>query len=89
MTTDTPVSYKYSKNTTRFGVILKTEGSRAKVQWQAEHNVGSLGQSTTRVKITTTVAIASLSQWTNRLRLSDGITLNPDGMEYRTPKQLA
>jgi hypothetical protein len=89
MTTDTPVSYKYSKSTIRYGVILKIEGRRAKVQWQAEHNVGSLGQSTERIKLTTTVAISSLAQWTERLRLGDGITLNPDGLEYRTPKQLA
>jgi hypothetical protein len=89
MTTDTPVSYKYSKSTTRFGVILEIDGRRAKVQWQAEHNVGSLGQSTKRIKLTTTVAIASLAQWIERLRLSEGITLNPDGLEYRTPKRIA
>jgi hypothetical protein len=87
MTTDTPVSYKYSKSTTRYGIITRVEGGRAKVQWQAEHNVGSLGQSTKRIKLTTTVAIASLTKWTVRLRLIDGITLNPDGLEYRTPKQ--
>jgi hypothetical protein len=89
MTTDTPVSYKYSKSTTRFGIITKIDGRRAKVQWQAEHIIGSLGQSTKRIKLTTTVSIASLTRWAERLRLSDGITLNPDGLEYRTPKQFA
>ena len=85
MTTETPVSYKYSANNTRYGIILKIIGNRANVQWQAEHSVGDLGQNTYRMSLKTTVAIARLSPWSDRLRLSDGMTLNPDGLEYRTP----
>jgi len=85
MNIDTPVSYKYSFSTTRYGVVLQIIGNRAKVQWQAEHSVGSLGQSTERISLKTTVAISSLAPWNNRLRLGDGMTLNPDGLEYRTP----
>lgn len=85
MTTETPVSYKYSASTTRYGIILKIIGNRANVQWQAEHQVGELGQYTKRINLKTTVAIARLALWSDRLRLSDGMTLNPDGLEYRTP----
>ena len=86
MTTESPVSYRYSKSTTRYGIILEIQGDRAKVQWQAEHNVGSLGQTTKRMILKTTVAIARLDPWTIRLRLDEGMTLNPDGLEYWTPK---
>ncbi len=85
MTTETPVSYKFSKNITKFGIVTEINGNRAKVQWQAEHHTGSLGSSTRRAKITTQVAISKLSNWTTRLRLNDGMTINPDGLEYRTP----
>ena len=85
MTTETPVAYKYSANTTRYGIVIKTIGKRAQVQWQAQHNVGSLGQETKRISLKTTIAIAQLTTWANRLRLNDGMTLNPDGLEYRTP----
>ena len=85
MKTETPVSYKFSRHITKYGIITEINGNRAKVQWQAETHTGSLGIHTQRVKITTQVAIAKLGEWTTRLRLNDGMTLNPDGLEYRTP----
>lgn len=89
MTIETPVSYKFSANMTKFGIITEINGTRAKVQWQAEHCTGSLGSLTRRAARTTQVAIAKLTLWTERLRLNDGMTLNPDGLEYRTPKAIA
>jgi hypothetical protein len=85
MNIETPVSYKFSSHMTKYGIILAVIGNRAKVQWQAEHCYGSLGSSTRRANIKTTVAISKLSKWTERLRINDGMTLNPNGLEYRTP----
>jgi len=85
MNIETPVSYKFSNHITKYGIILEIIGNRAKVQWQAEYCHGSCGSSTRRANLKTTVAISKLSNWNTRLRLSDGMTLNPSGLEYRTP----
>lgn len=83
---ETPVSYKFSSHITRFGIITEVEGKTAKVQWQAQTHTGSLGSITERIKLTTKINVARLGKWTERLRLNDGMTLNPDGLEYYTPK---
>ena len=85
MKIETPVQYKNSQCSTRYGIITKIQDGRAKVQWQAEFNVGSLGSSTKRIKTHSTVSILKLTIWDKRLRLDEGFTLNPDGLEYRTP----
>jgi len=85
MKIETPVSYKFSNHMTKYGIILEVIGNRAKVQWQAEYCHGTSGSITRRANIKTTVAISKLTAWTDRLRLNDGMTLNPDGLEYRTP----
>ena len=85
MNIETPVIYKFSNHMTKYGIILEVIGNRAKVQWQAENCYGTLGSSTRRANIKTTVAISKLSKWTERLRMNDGMTLNPSGLEYRTP----
>lgn len=85
MQIEAPVQYKFSNHMTKYGIILEVIGNRAKVHWQAEHCCGSLGSSTRRANMKTTVAISKLSKWTERLRMNDGMTLNPSGLEYRTP----
>ena len=85
MKIETPVQYNYSNSCVRYGIIIDVVEGRAKVQWQAERNTGSLGTSYRRANIKTQVAISKLTAWTDRLRLNDGMTLNPDGLEYRTP----
>ena len=84
LTIESPVAYAYSSSTTRYGIITEITGDRAKVEWQAEAFKGG-EKFNRRVKITTYVKIAKLSEWTKRIRLNDGMTLNPDGLEYRTP----
>lgn len=82
---ETPVAYKFSPHITRYGIITETDGKTAKVQWQAQTHKGTKGY-TERMKLTTRIKVASISPWIQRLRLNDGMTLNPDGLEYRTPK---
>jgi hypothetical protein len=83
--TETPVAYTFSSHITRYGIITETDGKTAKVQWQAQAHKGSKGY-TERMKLTTKLKVCSLKPWAERLRLNDGMTLNPDGLEYRTPK---
>jgi hypothetical protein len=86
ITTETPVSYIYSNHITKYGIVIEMQGDRAKIQWQAQYSNGSSATLTTRINQKTTVAIKRLSEWTEKLRLDDGITLCPSGLEYRTPK---
>jgi len=86
ITTETPVSYIYSNHITKYGIVIEMQGDRAKIQWQAQFSKGDLGTFTTRISQKTTVAIKSLSEWTEKLRLNEGITLCPSGLEYHTPK---
>ena len=81
---ESPVAYAYSPLITRFGIVTEIIGDRAKVQWQAEC-YNSTEKLNKRINLTTTISIARLAEWTKRIRLNSGITLNPDGLEYRTP----
>jgi hypothetical protein len=80
---ESPVSYKVDAYRVRFGIVLEIKNGRCHVQFQAQTNSG---KSTDRETCKTWIAAHRLTAWTTPLRLTDGMTLHPSGLEYFTPR---
>jgi hypothetical protein len=80
---ESPVSYKVDAYRTRHGIVSEIKNGRCLVQFQAQTNSG---KSTDRETIKTWISASRLTAWVKPLRLTDGMTLCPSGLEYYTPK---